>query len=110
MFRPTPFSQNCGGLAALILACSASWSMVSGAIVKGSIAGANFSVNEKLKVIEKVTEELSETTSQLKNEPGVSSLKLHAIERELEQTKSDINEAESEVKSELEELISPEEM
>ena len=110
MFRPTERLQSCLGVSLVILSIGGTWSMMSGSIVKFQIAGANFSVNEKLKVIEKVTEELSETTTELRNQPGVSPLKLKAIEAELEQTQSDIDEAESEIESELEQLVKPEEM
>ena len=55
--------------------------MMTGSIVKFQVAGANFSVNEKLKQVENVAEILEQTTNQLKFQPEISRLKLKAPER-----------------------------
>ena len=106
----TSFCQNCGGISAIVLAFGATWSMISGAVVKGSVAGANFSVNEKLQQIENVANDLEQTTFQLRQEPGVSRLKLRAIERDLAQAKDEIDITESHIEHDLEELVDQTEM
>lgn len=105
MFSPTQTLQACIGIASIILSIGGTWSMISGSIVKFEVAGANFSVNEKLEKVEKVAKELENTTNQLRNEPGVSPIKLEALEAELKQTKSEIESTETEVRDDLDKLV-----
>lgn len=101
----TPFAQNCGGASAVILAVGATWSMISGAVVRGSVAGANFSVNEKLQRVDRIARELNESAEQLKLEPGVSPLKIQAIETELQQVETEIEATEQEIDRNLKQLV-----
>jgi hypothetical protein len=105
MFRPTAQLQLCFGLSSIVLSFGCCWSLISGAWVKVSIAGANISVNQKLEKVEKIATDLTDTATQLKSEPSVSPLKLKAIEQELRQVESEINRAENKVEQELDELI-----
>ena len=89
----------------VILSLAGSWSMVSGAIVKINVAGTNISVNEKLQRVERITQDLEESTQQLKLEPGVSSMKIRAIERELEAVNEEIDSTETELEQDLDELV-----
>ena len=79
--------------------------MISGAIVKVNVAGSNISVNSKLEKSEKIIEDLTETTEQLKSEASVSPLKILAIQKELEAIDSDIDDTEAEVREDLTDLI-----
>ena len=104
----TEFFQNCGGVSMVILSLAGSWSMVSGAIVKINVAGTNISVNEKLQRVERITQDLEESTQQLKLEPGVSPLKIEAIERELEAVNEEIDSTELQLSDDLDKLVEPE--
>ena len=82
--------------------------MIVGSVVKISVAGANFSVNERLEKTKEITEALTQTTDALKNEPGVSRLKINAIEQELEAVDRAIDRAGKKTEADLEGLIDPE--
>lgn len=110
MFNMTERLQTCIGYSLIILSIGGTWSMMTGSIVKFQVAGANFSVNEKLKQVENVAMDLEQTTLQLKDEPGVSRLKLRAIEREIEQVQSEIETTESHIEHDLEKLVNQTEM
>lgn len=101
----TKFAQNCGGASFIILSVGATWSMVSGAVVRGSVAGANFSVNEKLQRVDKIARELEESAEQLRFEKGVSSLKIEALQTELDQVERDIKQQAQEIESDLTQLV-----
>lgn len=107
MIGSNPFLQNCLGISAIVVAIGSSWSMISGAMVKVSVAGTYFSVNEKLQVIEKVTDNLSQTAKQLKAEPGASHLKLQVLEQDLKLSGQQIEDTEAQINRNLEQLINP---
>ncbi len=82
--------------------------MITGANVKGGIAGAHFSVNEKLQAVENIHGELERATQELKSEPTVSRRKIKEIELELEQTNQSIDRASQQISEDLENLVDPE--
>lgn len=107
MIRSTPFFQNCLGVSAIVISLGGAWSMISGAMVKVSVAGTYFSVNEKLRTVEKVADELTETAKQLKAEPGASHLKLQVLEQELKFSEQQIEDTDAQINYEMERLINP---
>lgn len=105
MGRLTAELQFCLGISSIILSLGSAWSLGTGGWVKISVAGANISVNQKLEAVEKITADLTDTATQLKAEPGVSSLKIEAIEQELATVNSSINRTGNSVERELDKLI-----
>lgn len=103
------FFASCVGLSILILSAGGCYSMISGALVKINVAGTNISVNEKLQRVDKIAGVLEASTEQLKNEPGVSPLKIQAIEAELESVETDISATEKEIERDLKQLVEGEE-
>ena len=79
--------------------------MVSGALVKINVAGTNISVNEKLQRVQGIAKDLEQSASQLKLEPGVSPIKIEALEAELEQVESEIEATERELEADLKQLV-----
>ena len=108
MFRPTYELQLCAGVSMILLSGGGAWSMVSGAFVQFRVAGANFSVNQKLEQVESIAQTLGETTTQLKQEPKVNRLRLREVELQLQAIEPAILQAESEIHQELDSLVNPE--
>ena len=108
MFRPTYELQLCAGASMVLLSCGGAWSMVSGAVVQFRVAGANFSVNQKLEQVESITEVLEQTTTQLKQEPKVNHQRLREVELQLQAIEPEITKTELEIHQELDSLVDSE--
>lgn len=86
------------------------WSAISGSQVKVKAAGVNFSVNEKLEAVETIHKQLTETATQLKSEPSVSPIKIRGIEAELRKAELEIEDTESQITEDLNNLVDPDEL
>lgn len=78
--------------------------MIRGANVRVSVAGANLSVNEKLQEVKEIKDKVGSAVEQLKAEPSVSRIKIRAIEHELEEAESKINDTDARIEGDLEGL------
>lgn len=104
MFQPVKELQWCVGASMVFLSLGGAWSMVSGSVVQFRVAGANFSVNQKLEKVEKIKQSLENTTTELKQQPGVSRRQIQRIEQQLQSVEPEIDLTEDEIHQDLDEL------
>ena len=104
MFRPNHELQICAGLSMVLLSIGGSWSMVSGSVVQFRIAGANFSVNEKLERVEEAKEILEDVTTELKRDPKSNRRRIQKAEQQLQLATPPIDETETKIQQDLDEL------
>ena len=105
MFQPSDNLQNMVGVSLIIVSIGGAWAAISGAVVKGKIAGATFSVNDKLEVVEEVSEDAINTVRELKEDSAVPRSKIESWELQLQDVHEKTEEAESEVIEDLQSLI-----
>lgn len=101
MFQPTEKLQSRIGDSLLVATTAIAISLLTGAVIDFSIAGANLSVNRKLQQVEKVKEKVENTVVELKNEPSVSRLKIQGLEAELEQAEVIVDDTEKAIEDDL---------
>ena len=95
MFRLDPWLQICADVSMIFFSFGGAWSMVSGSVVQFRVAGANFSVNEKLERVEEAKEILEDVTTELKREPKSNRRRIQKAEQQLQLAAPPINEVET---------------
>ena len=105
MFQPSQLLQFFLGLSVLFLSGGAGWSMLSGARVKVQAAGATLSVNERLKEVKGIRDDVAETVEELKAVPVINQQKISAYAEELEQAEELIEDTELKLENEVLGLI-----
>jgi len=104
MFEPDPRFQLCAGISMVLLSFGGTWSMITGAVVQFRVAGANFSVNQKLDRVQEATSILEDVTDELSQEPKVNRQKIARAEEQLQLAMPKIEETETQVQHDLDEL------
>ena len=104
-FQPSSLLQFLLGLSICFISGGASWSMISGSLVKFQAVGATLSVGERLKEVEEIRDQVEETVEELKQEERINQQEFSAYQLELEQAESLIEETEIKIEEKTTELI-----
>ena len=109
MFEPTQVLQGCVGISLVTLSFGGTWSMIQGSVVKGSIAGTTFSVNERLERVEEIEERIEDATAKIIYDPQPSKKEIEAYRQELEEINEEIDRTATELETDFEKTLELEE-
>jgi len=87
MWKPNETLQTCLGISCILLSFGASWGMVTGAVVKMKVAGADFSINEKAQAVSEALNYAEDAIDVTKPATRVNRHKLRQAQLKLEEAR-----------------------
>ena len=104
MIKPSEDLQRCFGVSAVLLSFGAMWGMISGATVRGRMAGAVFSINDSVEAVDSAVDLVEDAVDAIAPHPDVPKSKINQAKSKLRKARKIEEEAQQNISEDMTEM------